>query len=167
MYSDHPIGQAEHDAWFAAIPGDRRRAYWMIEIDGAPAGLLDLYDIQPDHGRASWGYYLADPQRRGKGAGAYVQYRLLRHVFDVMALQKLWCEVLSTNLTALNLYLSFGFQKEALFRRHVRRDQGFVDAVGLGLLAEEWPQVRARAEQRLAAAGYDVTRGPDLIEART
>ncbi len=61
MYSDHQITPEEHARWFAGLQGDARRDYRIIEVDGAPAGLANFYDIDRAQGRASWAYYLADP----------------------------------------------------------------------------------------------------------
>lgn len=157
MYTDRQIGREEHEAWFAAIPGDRKRAYWIIEIDGDAAGLANLYDIQTEHGRASWAFYLAEPSARGRGVGAYVEYRMLRHVFEHLGLNKLWCEVLVTNAGVIKLHRSFGFEQEALFRQHIRKGGEWLDVAGLGLLAQDWPERRETAARRLASAGYDLS----------
>lgn len=53
MYSDHPIGRAEHDRWFDALPANTRRRDWIVEADGRPAGLNSLVDIDRDQGRAT------------------------------------------------------------------------------------------------------------------
>jgi UDP-4-amino-4,6-dideoxy-N-acetyl-beta-L-altrosamine N-acetyltransferase len=157
MYTDRQIGRVEHEVWFAAIAGDRKRAYWIIEIDGARAGLANLYDIQTDHGRASWAFYLAEPAARGRGVGAYVEYRMLRHVFEHLGLNKLWCEVLAANAGVIKLHRSFGFEQEALLRQHIRKGDDWLDVVGLGLLAQDWPARREAAARRLASVGYDLS----------
>ena len=53
MYTDHKISQDEHDRWFAGIPGDRRRRYWIIQMDGLDVGLINLYDIDERHRRCA------------------------------------------------------------------------------------------------------------------
>jgi UDP-4-amino-4,6-dideoxy-N-acetyl-beta-L-altrosamine N-acetyltransferase len=68
MYSDHVISPAEHARWFSAALADPRRRYWVIEADGRPVGLANLYDLAPEHGRTAWAYYLADPSTRGQGS---------------------------------------------------------------------------------------------------
>src|SRR5687768_15457417 len=72
MYSDHVISDAEHDRWFSAAMSDAARKYWIIQLDGRPVGLANLYDIAPQHRKTAWAYYLADPATRGKGVGAFV-----------------------------------------------------------------------------------------------
>jgi RimJ/RimL family protein N-acetyltransferase len=81
MYTDHVITADEHDRWLAGALGDAGRTYWIIEAEGAPAGLANLYDIDPDNRRAAWAYYLAAPAARGHGVGAFVEFLVLEHVF--------------------------------------------------------------------------------------
>ena len=154
MYTDHQISPAEHARWFAGIEGDQRRAYWVIEMDGAPVGLANLYDIDRGNSRCAWAYYLAEPSVRGKGIGGYVEYLMLEKVFGEFKLTKLWCEVLVSNTGVIRLHKKFGFKEEAHFRRHVLKDGAMQDVVGLGLLAEEWTDVRPQMRRTLEAAGF-------------
>lgn len=153
MYTDRRITPEEHEAWFAGIETDARRDYWLILLDGEPAGLLNLYDIQPEHGRASWAYYLAEIGSRGRGLGAKIEYRLLTHVFEERGLNKLWCEVLESNEGVIRLHRSFGFKEEAVLRAHVRKGGEYIDVIGLGLLARDWPAAKAQAAARLEKLG--------------
>lgn len=154
MYSDHAISAEEHDRWLAGALADTRRRYWVIEAGDRPVGLANLYDLAPDHGRASWAYYLADPLTRGQGIGAFVEYWVIEHVFRDLGLNKLWCEVLIGNEGVWRLHEGFGFRREALLREHVRKDGGFTDVVGLGLLKSDWASAREASRVRLTARGY-------------
>ena len=156
MYSDHTIAPEEHARWFEAALADARRRYWVIEADGKPVGLANLYDIAPEHRRCAWAYYLADPSTRGQGIGAYVEYWVIEHVFGELALNKLWCEVLIDNEPVWRLHEGFGFTREALFREHVMKAGAPADVVGLGLLAADWAARREASRERLRGRGFDV-----------
>ena len=156
MYSDHEISAEEHARWFAAALADQGRRYWIIEMGGRPVGLANLYDIDPVMGRASWAYYLADPEARGQGVGAYVEYWVIEHVFGELGLSKLWCEVLIDNAPVWKLHESFGFQREATYRAHVRKAGVATDVLGLGLLAEDWAARREASRARLKSRGFDL-----------
>lgn len=160
MYSDHAITAEEHGRWFAGIEGDHRRAYWIIELDGAPVGLANLYDIDAGNRRCAWAYYLADPAVRGRGVGAQVEVAMLDHVFDDLGLNKLWCEVLASNEAVWKLHLSFGFVEEARFRQLVLKGGTFLDVLGLGLLADDWRAARPACVARLAEKGLVPTKVP-------
>ena len=64
MYTDHEISIEEHARWFGQAMSDEARRYWIIELDGEPVGLANLYDISPRHGTAYWAFYLADLLRQ-------------------------------------------------------------------------------------------------------
>ena len=154
MYSDHPISPDEHALWFDALAGDSRRRYWIIEADGLAVGLANLADIDRGHQRCAWAYYLADPSVRGLGVGSFVEFWVIDHVFNTLGLNKLWCEVLASNEAVWTLHLTYGFQREALYRQHVIKDGHFRDVIGLGLLASDWPSLRPAMKARLEAKGF-------------
>ena len=164
MYADHQISQAEHDRWFAGVLEAQDRRYWIIEADGQPMGLANLVRIDLEARRCEWAYYLGEPSSRGKGLGAGVEYIVLRHVFETLGLNKLWCEVLVGNEAVWKMHQSFGFVREALFRDHVLKGGRFHDVVGLGMLKSDWdaakPEIEARL-QRLTGRGLAPEDLPD------
>lgn len=156
MYTDAVIAPDAHARWLAAALADPRRRYWIVELDGAPVGLANLYDINTANRRCAWAYYLGDPAVRGRSVGAAVEVQVLDVVFGEMGLEKLWCEVLETNAAVVRLHRKFGFRQEALLRRHVRKGDKVLDVVGLGLLAGEWAAARPAMVERLRAQGFDL-----------
>lgn len=155
MYTDHTISADEHKRWFAAAVSAPDRKYWIIELDGQPVGMANLTGINLDRRRCEWAYYLAEPEVRGRGVGAAVEFAVIDHVFNELDLHKLWCEVLLANEAVWKLHLSFGFQREAHYRDHVWKSGRFQDVLGLGLLASDWCGLRADCAARLAQKGYD------------
>jgi UDP-4-amino-4,6-dideoxy-N-acetyl-beta-L-altrosamine N-acetyltransferase len=158
MYSDHVISAEEHAKWFAAIADDHRRQYWLIEMDGAPVGLANLYDIDPAHRRCGWAYYLAEPSTRGRGIGTYVEYFVLGHVFEKMGLNKLYCEVLASNEAVWSFHEKVGFKREALYRAHVFKNGAFEDVIGLAMRAHEWRMHKEALRQRVIDKGFSPPR---------
>jgi len=155
MYTDHLISPEEHERWFAGLWGDETRRYWIIELDGKPVGLANLYDIDRRNQRSAWAYYLADPAVRGLGVGSYVEYWVLEYVFEALRFAKLWCEVLVDNEAVWKLHETFGFTVEARFRGHVLKGEARVDVLGLGILAADWRARRPAMAERLRLRGYE------------
>jgi UDP-4-amino-4,6-dideoxy-N-acetyl-beta-L-altrosamine N-acetyltransferase len=161
MYGDRAIGEAEHAGWMRSVLVARAspapdRLYWVAELDQTPVGVANLARIDRANGRCDWAYYLADPAVRGRGVGAAVEYAVLRHVFDVLQLNKLCCEVLAENAAVIALHEGFGFQREALLRAHVRKAGQWRDVVGLGLLASDWAQIEPECRARIETRGWDL-----------
>lgn len=152
--SDEPISAGAHAAWFETLTSDQAQRWWIIELDGAPVGLANLYDIDRRNARSALTCFLAEPEAQRDGLGSYVEYWLLEYVFEGLKLAKLWCEVLASNVSVRKLHEAFGFQVEARFRGHAVRAQKRVDVLGLGLLAADWRAKRAAMADRLRALGF-------------
>ena len=145
MYTDHPISEAEHAGWFAQVLQDESRRYWIIELDGQPVGLANLYDISPHHKRAYCGSYLASKALRGRGLGTAAERLLVRHAFVDLGLDKLCTEVLSGNETGVKVHARCGFQTDGVLREHVLKGGLRRDVVVMSLLRAEWAARRRAA----------------------
>ena len=157
MYSDHLISSEEHHSWLVRVLGAEDRLVWIIEWLGTPVGLAALNQASADAGRCDWAFYLADPEVRGQGLGACVEYLVLRHAFERLQIHKLWCEVFLENEAVWRMHLSFGFKREADLRDHVFKGGRHRDVVGLGFLASEWPRQKPALEARLSSKGLLAT----------
>jgi UDP-4-amino-4,6-dideoxy-N-acetyl-beta-L-altrosamine N-acetyltransferase len=152
MYTNHEIRQDEHDRWFAhALVRDDAK-YWIIEADGKGVGLANIYAIDQVNRRCYWAFYIGDQSAQGRGVGAFVEYWVLRYVFEVLHLHKLCCEVIESNLKIWQMHLRFGFVREGLLRSHIRRGEEFLDIVILSILSSEWdvqkPMIEAKLSRR-------------------
>jgi UDP-4-amino-4,6-dideoxy-N-acetyl-beta-L-altrosamine N-acetyltransferase len=153
MYSDHVIKQAEHDKWFKAAFDDRSKHYWIITLDSEDVGLANIYNIDLHNRRCYWAFYLASPSVRGRGVGSFVEYSVLRHVFDEMGLNKLCCEVLGFNEPVVRMHQSFGFRQEGTFREHIFKQGTAHDVICMAILRDEWAAAKPQIEERLSSKG--------------
>ncbi len=142
MYTDHTITVEEHERWFTSTLQDSRKRYWIIVHDGGDVGLACLTEIDWRNRRASWAFYLAEPNSRGKALGGFVEYAVLECVFDEMGLHKLCCEVLASNRTVLGLHERFGFCQEGVLREHIFKGGEFHDVILLAVTRREWEAKR-------------------------
>lgn len=161
MYTDHAISPEEHERWFSSTLEDRRKRYWIVVHRGEDVGLACLYDIEPTHRRASWAFYLADPGRRGKALGGFVELAVLKYAFEQLGLHKLCCEVLASNRAVLALHERFGFRREGLLGDHVFKGERFHDVVCLGLTRPEWEAKRPGLEELLGRIERRLTGSSD------
>ncbi|KKL06860.1 hypothetical protein LCGC14_2591810 [marine sediment metagenome] len=137
MYGDAPITEATHRAWLAGLAGNTSRRAFAALLDGRCVGFVGFTDIQPDHGRADWAFYLTGDVQ-GMGLGKALERAALRHAFGPLALNKLNCEVLEWNTPVIGLHRKFGFVEEGRRRAHIRRGGAYHDAVLLGLTRDDW-----------------------------
>lgn len=153
MYSDHAIAEDEHRNWFNRVQTDSSCLYQVIELDGKGVGVVYITGIDRKNLRCTWGFYLASPAVRGRGVGSFVEYSVLRYVFDELGLNKLCCEVFASNEAVIRMHESFGFKREGTFRQHIFKNGKFHKVIALAMLAEDWKGNRPSIEQRLRGKG--------------
>jgi RimJ/RimL family protein N-acetyltransferase len=139
---------AAEGRWIAGevpIDRDERLARWRRSLDDPSAAQLLARDDQGNligslgltvqRGIADLGM-LVHPGWRGRGVGSALLRRAIGWARDQGA-HKMVLTVWPHNLTARALYRKFGFEDEALLRRHYRRRNGELwDAVAMGLVLD-------------------------------
>jgi UDP-4-amino-4,6-dideoxy-N-acetyl-beta-L-altrosamine N-acetyltransferase len=149
--SDSPPGTPEaQERWVEGVIADPDRSGWIITSGGRPAGFLMLSGLTDNNRRAEWGWYIGDPDARGRGVGRAAQALGLDKAFDQFGLEKVTAEVLADNEAALKAQTSCGFRREGYLRHHALKDGVFRDVVMLAILAGEWRARRAQVRKALA-----------------
>ncbi len=150
MYGLPPGDMDEHLAWWSAFRRDPDRTGWVILRDGRPVGLITLQGLASPHRRAQLGWFIGEPEARGRGLGRAAQALGLDRAFGEHDLVKVWSQVLADNDTALKAQAAAGFKREGYMRRHCWKVGRFHDVVLLGILQEEWARVRSSVLRDLA-----------------
>jgi UDP-4-amino-4,6-dideoxy-N-acetyl-beta-L-altrosamine N-acetyltransferase len=138
MYTDFEPDIEQQKRWYAAICRDRTRLDWVVQVDGVDVGLLSIVKLDAVSRRAEWAYYLGSSELRGKGVGRALELNVLRYVFEELALNKLCCEVLASNVKVVQLHEKYGSTIEGRRRAHVWKRGAFHDIVEMGILREDW-----------------------------
>jgi diamine N-acetyltransferase len=142
-YLNQSAATAEDQArWIASRPGSELN--YIIELaSGAPVGMLSLVSIDLDHRRAESARFLIGDEALAKGAPVAVEaMKLLYEVaFDRLGLERIHGLIEARNHLMVKWQLYLGMKEEGRLRRHYLRDNEFVDAIVLGLLADEYRNV--------------------------
>lgn len=147
-----PDTREGHQRWWEAFRADPDRTGWVVTRLGRPAGFLQLTGVTSQHRRARWDWYIGDPEARGRGAGRAAQALGLDLAFDEIGLEKVWSEVFADNDTALKAQAAAGFRREGYLRRHYLKNGVRRDCVLLGILAEEWREMRDLVRRNLSSS---------------
>lgn len=137
-YSDYlaPISREmlrDYALTYDADPFRSGQLRLMIENDGAPIGLLDLFDISPRHLRADTGIYIF-PQFRGKGLATDALECLKDYARERLCLHQLTATVAEGNVSALRAYQKAGFMPTGSRPDWLRTPSGYESAILLSSL---------------------------------
>ncbi|WP_394992725.1 UDP-4-amino-4,6-dideoxy-N-acetyl-beta-L-altrosamine N-acetyltransferase [Emticicia sp.] len=138
MYTENEITAEQQETWFNRIKDDESCRYWIIEYDDKKIGLASITGISKTLGSCYWAFYLGTDVPRGGGIGSKIEFNILEYAFNELKLNKLRCEVMIFNDKVISMHEKFGFRREAYYRQHVKKNEKWVDTVGLAILSEEW-----------------------------
>ena len=134
------FGREDARRWVeSAMATDGPDRKWAVLVDGhdGPVGFTALYGL----GRQTapeLGAMLGEDAVRGRGVGKLAESLTIQRAFDDFAAHRILGLIPAHNRPARAVVERLGFVYEGLMRRHVRRDDEFVDVAVYGLLAEEW-----------------------------
>ena len=145
------------DWWHAALRAMAQgtRIAWAVRRldDGAVVGTTSLYEIRPDYRRCEVGSTFYRPEVRGGPVNPSCKRLLLGHAFDGGAVR---VEILTDaiNPGSQAAIRKLGARDEGVLRKHKITFKGRIrDTAQFAILDDDWPEVRARLDQRLEAFG--------------
>ncbi len=103
---------------------------------GVVLGGGSLYDVRPEQGCASVGYWLS-PGARGRGVATHAVRLLARWTFAELGLARLELTCSTDNEASQRVARRCGFAREGVLRSHVPGQDGRRDTVVYGLLPGE------------------------------
>lgn len=144
MYTDQTISKDEQLNWFNNIIKDNpSHEYKMIVEEEENIGLLYITNIDLKNSRCTWGFYLSPDYPKGKGIGSYVEYLVVEYIFNELKLSKICCEVLDFNKPVMKLHSKFGFKEEGILKKHIYKNNEYLDVHVFGLFPNDWEEKKA------------------------
>ena len=143
------------DAWLKeALDGvtDGRYVVWAtVEREtGRAVGSTRFGDISPADGRVEIGWTWIAPSRQRTAVNTEAKLLQLRYAFDDLGATRVALKTDGRNLRSQAAIERLGAVREGVLRRHMRLPDGYLrDTVYYSILADEWPALKARLEERL------------------
>lgn len=156
-YGGGPAGRpAGPEGWverMAAARAEGRVMYTVRRLDdGAVVGTTSLGDTDLGNERTHLGWTAYTPDVWGTAVNPECKLLLLGHAFDDCGLGRVKIQTDGINARSQAAIAKLGATREGVLRRHLRRADGtFRDTVVFAVTGDDWPQVRARLQERLAA----------------
>lgn len=142
MYTDPVLTLETQEKWFDSIKNDASVKYWMIKIDGVKIGVINLRDIDYINRRCTWGYYIGDNSFRGRGIASTLECNIYDYVFNILNLNKFWCEVFSFNEKVISIHERFGSIIEGTLKQHIYKNGEFFDIVMMAITKDRWEEIK-------------------------
>ena len=152
MSSDLSVGASAWEAYLSDALRPEYVAWATVDAaTGRAVGSSRFGDIAPEHGRVEIGWTWIAPSHQRSAANTEAKLLQLSYAFDELGATRVAFKTDGRNLRSQAAIERLGAQREGTLRRHIRLPDGFIrDTVYYSILAEEWPALKARLEERLA-----------------
>ncbi len=146
------------DTWFdwsLGLNREDKETVWAVRnmADGAIVGTTRYLNIAARDLRVEIGSTWYAPAVWGSHVNPACKRMLLAHGFETLGLNRIELKTDLRNLRSQAAIAKLGAMREGVFRRHMVLPDGHVrDTVYFSIIREEWPEVRARLDERLASA---------------
>src|SRR5262245_23365614 len=152
-----PDDVAGMEALLAAVLQKQARGEVIVftQVDlptGRAVGMTTYMNIsRRDRGLEIGATWLGKPWQR-TGINTEAKYLLLRHAFEHLGAVRVQLKTDGRNVQSQAAIERLGAVREGVLRKHMLVRDGFIRDTGMySIIAEEWPAVKVRLEQRMAA----------------
>lgn len=90
-------------------------------------GLIDLFEFDPKNNRAGIGILIQNEVDRTKGFGKEALELLINYSFNQLQLHQLYANIGVDNVSSLNLFATFGFQKIGIKKDWILSNNSYQD----------------------------------------
>ncbi len=140
-------------AYLAHALGPEFVAWATVErASGRAVGSTRFGDIAPEHDRVEIGWTWIAPSRHRTAVNTEAKLLQLTYAFETLGAGRVALKTDGRNERSQRAIERLGAVREGTLRRHMRLPDGYIrDTVYYSILADEWPAVKARLTERLAA----------------
>lgn len=162
-----PINQAEVTTLVKSLVAnqEKEKCSWFIveSLEGRAVGMAALEAINMLHGNAILPVFIAKPWRRS-GVGIRVAGMMIDIAFKQLRLHRVYTIYRADNAATDTLVGRLGFSQEGISRQSWFSHGQYYDLINVGILVDEWEQIRLRLRAELNSA-VTVELGPGNSEA--
>lgn len=134
-----PLGDAEHEQWFASLQNSRDVVLFALEAGDEHVGNIWLWGIDWRHHKAEVRVLIGSHGHHGKGLGSEAIDLVSRYGFGRLNLHRLYAHVPGINPQARRAFEKAGYEAEGLLRADRWVGDRYADVHLLGRLRDATP----------------------------
>lgn len=142
MNTDPKLTLEGQRKWLAGIRGNNNVRYWLIGIQGIPAGVINLTGLENPDGDLGWAYYVGEKRLRSLKAALSLEMSMYDYVFDGLHKRAVYSDVFTLNQGVIQLHKLCGCEVVEEKKGHICKEGVLYDVTFLRMTAERWNQVR-------------------------
>lgn len=142
MNTDPKLTLEGQKKWFAGISKDASVKYWLIEVDGEPAGVINLTRLNDPEGNLGWAYYVGEKRLRSFKTALSLEMSMYDYVFDVLGKNAVYSDVFTLNQGVIALHKLCGCETVEEKKAQVVKNGVAYDVTYMRMTSELWQTAR-------------------------
>ena len=128
--------------WLAGVNSNKDVRYWLIEIDGKPAGVVNITGLNNVDGIISTGTYVGEKALRSLMNALSLTMSMFDYIFLNLKKQSIHIEVFSLNTGVIRLNKMCGYDILEEKKNHILKEGIYYDVTFMGITADKWLRIR-------------------------
>lgn len=129
--------------WFASIQADPSVIYRMIQVDGQPAGVINITGLDDPDGNLGWAYYMGERKLRSIQRALSLEMSMYDYAFEVLKKKAVYSDVFSLNTGVIQLHKICGCEVVEEKKNHVCKEGIWYDVTFMRMTCDNWMKIRA------------------------
>lgn len=134
-----PEGQKK---WLASVESNPDVKYWLIEVDGQPAGVINLTGLTKEDGNLGWAYYVGEQRLRSIMTALSLEMSMYDYALVTLGKQAVYSDVFTLNAGVIRLHQMCGCEIVEEKKNHILKEGVYYDVTFMRMSAEHWKEIR-------------------------
>lgn len=128
--------------WLSSIRENEDVRYRLIEVDGEPAGVINLTGLTREDGNLGWAYYVGEKKLRSMKTALALEMSMYDYVFDVLGKNAVYGDIFTLNQGVIALHKLCGCEIVEEKKNHVCKEGVYYDVTFMRMTAQRWKEIR-------------------------
>ena len=143
-YSSHgkyPKNKSEFENYILNSNNQNRIVLAIIHIKDGHVGNVTLQNMSAINRNAEFAIIVGNPRHHGKGVALKASCILMKHGFDKLNLERIYCGTAQKNIGMIKLAKRLGMKQEGCRRKHLFLEGEWQDMLEFGVLNDEFLEI--------------------------
>ena len=130
--------------WLESIRCNEDVRYWLIEVEGRPAGVINLTGLCNPAGDLGWAYYVGEKKLRSIQTALSLEMSMYDYAFDHLHKNAVYGDIFTLNQGVIALHKLCGCEVVEEKKNHVCKEGVFYDVTFMRMTAKNWEEIRSK-----------------------
>lgn len=137
--------------WLASVESNPDVKYWLIEVNGEPAGVINLTGLTKEDGNIGWAYYVGEQKLRSIQTALALEMSMYDYALVTLGKTAVYSDVFTLNAGVIQLHKICGCEVVEEKKNHILKEGVYYDVTFMRMTAEHWLEIRdAKKYEKIA-----------------